>query len=185
MSRSRLTLVRHGESTWNSSRRVQGQNDEAVLTAQGREQIRIAALSLPVDLDMAVTSDLQRTRESAAILLENHPIPLSVDAGFRERHYGILEEGPLEAVTPELMGVHDGHVVDPGAHPQGGESLTEFFDRVVAAVERVAETGSQHTLVVTHGGTIRMIRAYCEGSPLAGLTWDPVPNASVWTVELP
>lgn len=185
MNRSRLTLVRHGESTWNSSRRVQGQNDESVLTEHGREQILRAAEMLPADLEVAVSSDLRRTRESASILLVGFSIPLTLDPGFRERHYGVLEEGPLEAVTPELVGVRDGVVVDSGAHPEGGESLADFFARVAESLERIASMGARHSLIVTHGGTIRMIRAYCEGADLKGLAWDPVPNASVWTVDLP
>lgn len=181
----RLTLVRHGESTWNSARRVQGQNDDAVLTDHGRAQAEVAARGLPTDLDAAVSSDLRRTVETAAVLLAHRALPLRLDAGFRERHYGVLEEGPLEAVTPELMGVRDGVVVDPTAHPDGGESLDDFFGRVSEAVERVRSTGAAHTLVVTHGGTVRMIRAYCAGLALPGLAWDPVGNATVWTVALP
>jgi len=181
----RLTLVRHGESTWNSARRVQGQNDEAVLSDLGREQAGRAAQQLPDDLDAAVASDLRRTVETAAVLLAGRSLALRLDEGFRERHYGVLEEGPLDAVTPELMGVRDGVVVDPFAHPEGGESLDVFLRRVGEAVERVRASGAEHTLVVTHGGTVRMIRAYCAGLSLPGLTWDPVGNATVWTVELP
>ena len=36
----RLVLLRHGESTWNLERLVQGQDDRAVLTARGRDQVR-------------------------------------------------------------------------------------------------------------------------------------------------
>jgi broad specificity phosphatase PhoE len=180
----RLIVVRHGESTWNSARRVQGQNDEAVLTEKGRAQAQAAAAQLPGDLDAAVTSDLRRTRETAALLLAGRPLDLRVDPGFRERHYGVLEEGPLEAVTPELMGVRDGVVVDPFAHPEGGESLDDFLRRVGEALERVRASGASSTLVVTHGGTVRMIRAYCAGLSLVGLNWDPVGNATVWTLDL-
>jgi broad specificity phosphatase PhoE len=39
--------------------------------------------------------------------------------------------------------------------------------------------------VVTHGGTIRAIRAYCAGVPMQEMAWDPVANGSVWRVGDP
>ena len=40
---TRLVLVRHGQSTWNLERRVQGQTMAVPLTDLGREQARHAA----------------------------------------------------------------------------------------------------------------------------------------------
>jgi broad specificity phosphatase PhoE len=40
-------------------------------------------------------------------------------------------------------------------------------------------------VIVTHGGTIRALRAYCAGEPMLGSAWDVVPNGSVWNVQRP
>ena len=37
-SLSQVTLVRHGQSTWNEEGRIQGSSDKAVLTAKGEAQ---------------------------------------------------------------------------------------------------------------------------------------------------
>jgi broad specificity phosphatase PhoE len=42
--------------------------------------------------------------------------------------------------------------------------------------------GSQRLLVVTHGGTIRALRAYVDAQPLEGLEAFEVTNCSVWNL---
>jgi phosphoserine phosphatase len=66
---TRVVLVRHGESTYNAERRVQGHCDESVLTARGQagaqqvgdalKELRFAAI---------YSSPLQRARETAEII---------------------------------------------------------------------------------------------------------------------
>ena len=46
-------------------------------------------------------------------------------------------------------------------------------------------TGTGDTVVVAHGGSIRMLRAVLAQHALDGLAWDAVPNASICRVELP
>ena len=42
----RVTLVRHGQSTWNAAGRIQGSSDESVLTAKGEAQAETTATLL-------------------------------------------------------------------------------------------------------------------------------------------
>jgi broad specificity phosphatase PhoE len=44
----------------------------------------------------------------------------------------------------------------------------------------LAQQHAGDVVVVTHGGTIRALRAYCSGRAMLGLAWDVVPNGSVW-----
>ena len=61
---SRLLLVRHGESTWNAARRMQGQLDPP-LSDLGAVQARaIAERMVGHRLVAFYTSDLRRTRQS-------------------------------------------------------------------------------------------------------------------------
>lgn len=180
-----LTLMRHGESTWNSTRRVQGQNDEAELTGRGRDQVRAALAALAGSVELIVSSDLVRAVQSAEIAAEVLGLPFVLDADLRERSYGVLEGGPLAAVTPEVVGLADGVVVDEDARPDGGESLRDLVERCARAARRAADRGwGRRTLVVTHGGPIRAIRASLEGRALLGRAWDEVANASCWDVHV-
>lgn len=181
-------LLRHGESTWNRARRVQGQDDEAVLTPEGRAQVERAAESLVgAGIELIVSSDLTRTRQSAEICAAALGVEVLFEPGLRERHYGLLERGPLEAATPELVGLGEGRVLDDGAAPEGGESVGELYRRAAACAQSLLAThGERRLLLVTHGGTVRALLAWAEGRPLVtGSPWGPVHNATTWELHTP
>ncbi len=184
---SDMVLVRHGESSWNARRLVQGQNDEARLTDQGREQALRAAEHLRAQqCDRIVASDLARTRETAQIIADQLGLDIVYDADLRERSYGVLEGGSLDAVTPVIVGVAGGVVVDENAKAEGGESLRELRDRAGRFVRASKQRWPhERLLVVTHGGTIRALRSYCAGTPMQGSEWDAVANCTIWTVSRP
>ncbi|MGB3612463.1 MAG: histidine phosphatase family protein [Elainellaceae cyanobacterium] len=71
---TRIILVRHGESTFNAQRRVQGHCDESVLTEAGRiaaRQVGSALVDLPIDA--IYTSPLRRARTTAELILSVLP----------------------------------------------------------------------------------------------------------------
>jgi len=71
---SRLILIRHGESTWNRERRIQGQLDPP-LSEQGHEQARLVAGRLGRrEVEALYTSDLLRASQTAA--------PIATTLGF-------------------------------------------------------------------------------------------------------
>ena len=180
-----LTLVRHGESEWNVSRLVQGQDDQARLTKSGRAQAQLLAEELRShEFHHVVSSDLARAQETAAIIADALTLTSSTDPLLRERCFGTLEGGPWADLTSDLTGIANGVVINPDARPVGGESFRDVVRRAELFVERARAKGSDHPLlVVTHGGMIRAIRAFCSRAPLERLTWDSVGNASVWTVH--
>src|SRR5918995_6428158 len=68
LSRDRLILVRHGESTWNAEELLQGQLDPP-LSERGREQSKALAGMLDgLPEDRVLCSDLGRARETAELL---------------------------------------------------------------------------------------------------------------------
>ncbi|MHB1209575.1 MAG: histidine phosphatase family protein [Acidimicrobiales bacterium] len=184
---SDLVLVRHGQSSWNELRLVQGQNDEARLTDKGRDQALRAAKELRAQhFDRIVSSDLTRTRETAQIIAEVLGLEIDLDTDLRERSYGVLEGGSLDAVTPAVLGVKDGVIVDEDASAEGGESLRALRGRAGRFVRASSERWpGERLLVVTHGGTIRALRSYCAGTPMRGSEWDAVANCTIWMVSRP
>src|SRR4051812_28497437 len=68
---ARLLLVRHGQSTYNAQARLQGQADPPLSEAGREEALRLAPALPGFPDDRVVTSDLQRARETAALL--GHP----------------------------------------------------------------------------------------------------------------
>src|ERR671914_1499187 len=83
-----LYLVRHGETTWNASRRYQGQS-ESDLSPRGREQAAAVGRRLvPLEFTGSYASDLRRTVATAEIILAGRPVPLTPSRLLRELHFG-------------------------------------------------------------------------------------------------
>ncbi len=178
-----LTLLRHGTTTWNDQRLIQGQSDASQLTAAGRDQIRAVVPALRErEPDLLIASDLSRAWESAQIVAEVLDLEPVRDARLRERAFGTYEGRPLDDLEPPLSGLAQGRVVDVDAHPPLGESLTAMRLRLADFLDDLARRAPSRPLLVTHGGTIRVLRALCESRDLTSTTWYPVTNASLWDV---
>ena len=130
-----------------------------------------------------VTSDLARARESAEIAARILGLEPRVEPDLRERCFGVLEGSSIDDVPGRLVGVVDGVVVDADTSPDGGETLRQFAERSLRALASVARDGVG-TLVVTHGGLIRVLHTALAGEPLVGTRWREVENASRWVVDV-
>ncbi|HSN02061.1 MAG TPA: histidine phosphatase family protein [Acidimicrobiales bacterium] len=178
-------LVRHGETTWNAERRIQGHSDDAGLTERGIEQVRAAAEQLAErGARRIVSSDLTRARETATIIAERLGLSISLDADLRERSYGELEGRSLDELSPDAAGFSHGVIVDVDAAAPGGESIAMVKERVTRTLEHLAREHAGETLiVVTHGGVIRTLRAAQEPA-MVGSKWNRVDNAEVWALSM-
>jgi probable phosphoglycerate mutase len=185
-----LILVRHGETTWNAARRVQGHSDESVLTTRGLAQAAELAEQLACEhVDALWVSDLQRARATAEPLADQLGLSVQVHSGLRERNFGSYEGGPVDSLSPSVTGVSTGgvaggFVVDPDVAPPGGETIRQFHDRVASAIGEIvaglrASQRNQRVVLVTHGGTIRVALGFLSGRPLEHLDWGEVPNGAV------
>ena len=164
MPTTRILLARHGETEWNRVGRWQGQADPP-LNETGRQQARVLAVQLGGDGIAAVySSDLRRARETAAIVAERLGLPVTEERALRE-----IDVGSWSGLTRDE--VRDRYPEGfarwlAGEIGHDGETREQLADRVVAAVERIANAHSdEHVLVVTHGGAIRALRRHAAGDP--------------------
>ncbi|MEC4805069.1 MAG: histidine phosphatase family protein [Jaaginema sp. PMC 1079.18] len=71
---TRVIIVRHGQSTYNAQRLIQGRCDESVLTEQGRQDAQTVGATLAdIAVDEIYHSPLQRAAQTAAIVHEYFP----------------------------------------------------------------------------------------------------------------
>ena len=184
----RLILIRHGETAWNAEGRIQGMLD-VPLNALGLQQAKLVAEELARSVGAAemVSSDLVRTRETAAPITNATGFEPRFDARIRERHFGIWQGMTYEewrAEDAEGMARYNAGEEDYG--PEGGETARQFLDRCVNAVTDLAMGSREKTLLlVTHGGVVSSMVRHSNGlNPQSARTWS-VPNASIseWRVE--
>jgi broad specificity phosphatase PhoE len=129
------------------------------LNDEGIAQARAVADALRgIDLDRVVTSGLPRTLETAAIVAPEAEAESWPD--LRELQGGRLSEIPPELLEHEFVNAFRG-VIPNDARFLRGESIGEFFDRVLPALERLVGDDTWHTaLAVLHGAVNRAILSY-------------------------
>ncbi|MGH8994618.1 MAG: histidine phosphatase family protein [Acidimicrobiales bacterium] len=179
-------LARHAESGWNEAGLVQGHADAPGLTAEGREQAgALAGLLTGTGVELVVCSDLLRAVQTAEIVATGLGVPLVLDARLRERNLGVLEGGTAAALVPALTGYDQGRCTDPDAKPEGGESVRELYERATGCLDGFAAMPPASTFaVVTHGGFLRVVKAWFDQVPFEAMRWPRTPNAVLWRAEL-
>ena len=154
-------LVRHGETDWNLTGRIQGQSDVS-LNVTGRRQVSHLAQRLEdVRFDAVYSSDLARTHESAQIIAAGRDIAIATDPDLREFSFGEWEgltDAEIEARQPGALSARISAGNNAFAAP-GGEDTWQVLDRVRRFCERAARRHdpSDDILVVAHGGSIRAL----------------------------
>lgn len=157
-----LSFVRHGATEPNLAGLRCGGDLDVPLTDAGRRQAadvgrRLAALGRPIGL--IVSSDLQRTRETARIVAAALPgVEVVIEAGFGERHLGTWNLRPIADTEAELQS---------GITPPGGESNEHFFERIALALETLLPRLAQRPLLVGSKGVARALGELL-GQPLVG-----------------
>lgn len=182
----RLILVRHGESVWNAEGRVQGQRC-AGLSARGHAQAALTAQALAERYPDAtlVTSDLQRTVETAAPLAKALGRDAREDPRLRERHFGAWEGELRTDIALRDVARWErwcrGHDV---LEEVGGETVAGLTERVTTCLsEVVAAAGGQAVIAVTHGGPVYNGVHRLLDLPIPSL--GAVANASITELLLP
>ena len=172
MNATRLIAIRHGQTAWNAEWRLQGQTDIA-LDALGRQQAaRLADALRHEGLAAVVSSDLGRALETAQALAGPLGLPVLIDAGLRERCFGILEgctRADIDARWPDLA--RRWFAREPDFAPEGGETLIDLRGRCLAAVQRQVQAhAGQAIALVSHGGVLDCLYRAATGLALHGLS---------------
>jgi broad specificity phosphatase PhoE len=158
-----ILLARHGESDWNRDRRWQGHADRP-LTDLGRAQARALADRLAAtELDAVYSSDLERARETAAIVAEPHQLPVKELPELREVDVGSWS-GLTRAEAEERYPTAFRRWTEGEEGWDDGETYEQLSERVVGAVMAVAARHPHdRVLLVAHGGSIRAVHAAALG----------------------
>lgn len=156
----RLILVRHAESEYSARGLLNADPRVPVaLTAQGREQARRLGRRLAgVEIDLCVTTELLRTRETAELALAGRTIPTIAIADLNDHPAGEYEGRPLSEYLVWAHGAGAGDPI-PGAglsRAQVAASFARGFRVVLARPERTI-------LAVLHSLPIVYLLGAAEG----------------------
>jgi probable phosphoglycerate mutase len=161
----KLYYIRHGQTEWNASGRVQGWRD-IPLNDKGRAQAAQAGGVLRELLAREqrkhteipfIASPLGRTRETMELVRTSIGLPregYALEARLREIGYGDWEGmtfAEMRTADPEHYALRDADKW--GVAAPGGESYADLQARIGGWLESLA----QDAVVVAHGGTMRAL----------------------------
>ena len=189
----RLLLVRHGLSSFNKERRIQGRDDLSNLSEEGHEQARRLGRSLAdVPIDAIYSSPLRRAASTTTSLLEGRdaaaPQP-EFDDGLLEVDLNPWSGLLIDELTERFPELYDTWKRRPTelelTHSDGRtyRPLVELMQQartfLDALFERHALTGNDTVLVVAHNAILRCLMLVMLGEPDHGFRRLRVDNTSL------
>lgn len=163
-----MLVLRHGETDWNRNQRMQGWAP-VPLNDKGREQAKYAGewLRSSYEVDRIISSDLERTKETATVvrdMLDTSP-SIELEPYWRERDLGVYQGLKYEDVSNRFpkFSLGDSGYEAYDERPDGGESFLDVYDRVSNRFDTLrTELEDETILVVSHGGPINLLLGHIK-----------------------
>lgn len=160
--KTRLVLMRHGETDSNSKTIFCGWTD-SVLTKRGIKQAQLAGKYLDrFKFDRIYSSDLTRAVETACQTAIRQGLEIVKLQELREIYGGLWENKSADQILKEFKEQREKYFNgELDCQLEGGESLNQFKERAISVIKDIAYNSQGKTvLVVTHGGILRMLDGY-------------------------
>lgn len=167
----KLYFIRHGETSWNCKRKLQGEAD-IPLNENGRKLAKATRKNMGnVNFDMVITSPYKRAQETAQIITGFKKIPYILEERIRE-----ITWGKWDGMTPEEIEQIGGKerfemfYTKPFAFqgaPEGETILQvcrrgrEFYEELI----REEKYQNKTILIATHGCALRGILNHLYENP--------------------
>lgn len=159
-----IYVVRHGETTANAKKLLQGTSDFP-LTETGKKQAQILASELKdIHFDAFFSSDLIRAKHTAEIIALERELAVITTKALRERHFGHFEGKPYEVINnahKKLLGEYEKMTHEEQMRfkfEPFEESNDELAGRFITFTREIAVAYAGKTvLMVSHGGMMRAL----------------------------
>ena len=185
MKETEIILIRHGETEWNSQKRMQGHSNSD-LSSVGQAQIQALGQWMKnVPFDLIYSSDSLRAKQTAEAITQFSGHELQFDQRLREKNLGVFEGLTSEEAMerhPEVFRLFktagSKYVIDEG------ESTQQLQDRALEIVNEIRiKHPEERVLLVTHGGFIRVVMKHSLGLSLETPTRFLIRNTGVFRLE--
>lgn len=182
MKKTEIILIRHGETEWNSQKRMQGHSNSD-LSSVGQAQIQALGQWMKnVPFDLIYSSDSLRAKQTAEAITQFSGHELQFDQRLREKNLGVFEGLTSEEARerhPEVFRLFktagSKYVIDEG------ESTQQLQDRALEIVNEIRiKHPEERVLLVTHGGFIRVVMKHSLGLSLETPTRFLIRNTGVF-----
>ena len=154
-----LYLIRHGRQNSTLC------NVDVELSYEGRIQAQLLRERLMnYEIDALYSSDMIRAIETADIINEAFGFEHNIRSEIREISFGLME-GKSDEFNNEhfcAFKAEQQKFLEDIPYP-GGENGTSVYERAMPVIQEIVQSGKQNIVVVSHGGTIRVLLAALFG----------------------
>lgn len=177
----KLYLLRHGKTIWNVEERFQGQLDSP-LTEDGIQKIKKTAKKLEnVKFEKIYTSEMNRTIDTAKILVENSKIAenkkieLVKMSELNEIHFGNWQGMTYKEIYEKYPKNGNNYFNNPKKYnpkENNGEDLFDGLKRFLKGIMKIVQENQDlegNILVVTHGTVIELFLNYIDNKSVHDL----------------
>lgn len=168
MLETKIHIIRHGETEWNSQQRWQGHTD-IELSQTGHLQAQKLLAKWSNKLSAVYSSDLSRAEQTAKYVAEAQGLPVVSEPGLREIYFGKWEGKTTTELRAEWGEILDVFFESPDrCHPPNGETFPQLYERSVAVYKKIVSNHQGEEIAIfAHGGTIRMLLCYILSLPIS------------------
>ncbi|HPT66381.1 MAG TPA: histidine phosphatase family protein [Candidatus Woesebacteria bacterium] len=157
LGRDIICLIRHGQTNWNAEKRLMGLTDIPI-NKNGAEQVKSLGKKISqLKISHIFSSDLLRAKETAEIINNFVNVDISLDNRLRELNYGDIEGKVLKEISSE-----DWNRFNLYPEQINAESFENVYARVKNFFEDLAKRNILNVIIITHGGTLRMMLYYAK-----------------------
>ncbi len=186
--KKRIILVRHGETDWNKQGRFQGQID-IPLNQNGKFQAKAASEFLKKHIiEKAFSSSLSRPKETAQIILNEHPgVEISLKDSLKEIGHGDWEgklESEIKSNWPDLLKTWK--ISPEKVQMPKGENITEVSTRSISGWDEICKDlkNEETALVVAHDAVNKTILCHLLGLMPSKIWMIKQGNGGITVIDL-
>lgn len=154
-----LYLVRHGRQNSTLC------NVDVELSKEGRIQAELLRDRFKnYDVDALYSSNLVRAKQTAEIINQALGLEHIIRDEIKEISFGLME-GKSDEYNEEHFRdfkIEQQKLLEDIPYP-GGENGTSVYERAMPIIQEIVQSGKKNIVVVTHGGTIRVLLAALFG----------------------
>ena len=178
-----VILVRHGQTDWNKTGRIQGGLD-IPLNANGRNEAgKLAEELSKMGIDVVYSSKLSRSWETARQIARLHSLNVKKLPELNEINQGLWQGLLTSEIKKRYKKQYSLWCANPlSVRPPKGETVEEAYERSVQAAKKILQKyKNRNVCIVSHEIINTLLKCYFKKMELENI-WDNLHKQSSWEV---
>lgn len=167
----RLYITRHGETLWNTQKRMQGHLDSELTDIGKRQAQQLSGALEEVEFEAVYSSSSGRTLQTAQIVAGKRSIPIIPLDSLREINLGEWEGQVFTEVEKNYPEQYKNFWELPHLYtPTGGEEFSDVKKRIGGTLQTLASRhDGKNIMIVTHAVALKIIMMIAENKEMKDL----------------